>query len=455
MRGLVSYGVYLPGHRLDRSTIAAVAGTGGGKGTRSVAGFDEDTTTMAVDAARTALGALQTDRRDLGITNLAFATVAPAYFDKTNATAIHAALRLDSSVLAYDALGSVRSGLATLRLALESSHGAALLLASDIRTGLPGSVDEASGGDGAVALLVSDDRGPAPVLAEYLGGASVSTELLDRWRVPGSPTSQVWEERFGEVAYVPLGVEAWKAALGASGLDSSDVHHVAIASLHARAAKSLVRALGVEKEKVVDDLSATVGNTGVAHAGLLLASVLERAEPNETVALVSMGDGADVLLFKATDALAEFGPARPVAAQAAPAAGHEVPYGKFLAWRGMLRPEPPRRPEPARPSAPAAARHREWKFGLVPDNAPGSLAERTGTVATFTIDRLAYSPSPPVVFAVVDFPDGERLPLELTDVNADELTIGTEVEMTFRRLFSADGIQNYFWKARPRTSGGS
>ena len=39
--------------------------------------------------------------------------------------------------------------------------------------------------------------------------------------------------------------------------------------------------------------------------------------------------------------------------------------------------------------------------------------------------------------------------MELTDVDADEIAIGTRVEMTFRRLFVADGIANYFWKARP------
>jgi uncharacterized OB-fold protein len=31
----------------------------------------------------------------------------------------------------------------------------------------------------------------------------------------------------------------------------------------------------------------------------------------------------------------------------------------------------------------------------------------------------------------------------------DDLKIGDRVEMTFRRLFSADGLHNYFWKARP------
>ena len=77
------------------------------------------------------------------------------------------------------------------------------------------------------------------------------------------------------------------------------------------------------------------------------------------------------------------------------------------------------------------------------------MSDVAGTIATFTIDRIAYSPSPPIVFAVVDFDHGGRLPIELTDVEADDLTIGDRVEMTFRKLFTADGIHNYFWKARP------
>jgi uncharacterized OB-fold protein len=79
---------------------------------------------------------------------------------------------------------------------------------------------------------------------------------------------------------------------------------------------------------------------------------------------------------------------------------------------------------------------------------PVALADVRGTVVTFTIDRMAYSPSPPVVFAVVDFDGGGRLPLELTDADAAEIEIGQRVEMTFRRLFTADGIVNYFWKGR-------
>ena len=81
------------------------------------------------------------------------------------------------------------------------------------------------------------------------------------------------------------------------------------------------------------------------------------------------------------------------------------------------------------------------------------MSDATGTIATFTVDRLAYSPSPPVVFAVVDFDGGGRLPVELTDVDIDQVRIGARVELTFRRLFTADGIHNYFWKARHRLMG--
>ncbi len=119
-------------------------------------------------------------------------------------------------------------------------------------------------------------------------------------------------------------------------------------------------------------------------------------------------------------------------------------------------------------SSSAAARSGDWKYGFVGsrnqstgqvqlppavqledplESAP--MSEARGTVITYTVDRLAYSPSPPIVFAVVDFDGGGRLPVELTDVEADQVHIGDRVEMTFRKLYTVDGIHNYFWKARP------
>ncbi|HEY2213919.1 MAG TPA: hydroxymethylglutaryl-CoA synthase, partial [Acidimicrobiales bacterium] len=53
--GIVGWGTYLPYWRLQRSAIGGVLGSGGGRGSRSVASFDEDTTTLGVEAGRQAL----------------------------------------------------------------------------------------------------------------------------------------------------------------------------------------------------------------------------------------------------------------------------------------------------------------------------------------------------------------------------------------------------------------
>ena len=460
-RGILSYGAYLPYRRLDRSAIAAVAGTGGGRGTRTVASYDEDTTTMGVAAARRALAAAPDGAAPL---SLWFATSSPAYLDKTNATAIHAALRLDAEVGAFDVNGAVRSAVGAWRAALGSA-APALVVCSDMRTGLPGSPDESTGGDGASALLVGT-AADGPLLAEEIGAASVTDEFLDRWRTPGDVRSKVWEPRFGESRYVALGAEAWDDALKSAGLVADQVDTVIVAGSHARAAASLAEKLGVG-DKLADGLQATVGFTGAAHPGLLLANVLDAAAPGQVVALVVLADGADVTLLRTTETLtgADGRSASTVADQIA--AGATLPYGKVLAWRGYLPVEPPRRPEPPRPSASAAGRSVDWKFGFVgsqgggtvhlppapTDVAPRPMADVRGTIVTYTVDKLAYSPSPPVVFAVVDFDGGGRLPVELTDVDAADVAVGGRVEMTFRKLFTADGIHNYFWKARPVRSG--
>ena len=77
------------------------------------------------------------------------------------------------------------------------------------------------------------------------------------------------------------------------------------------------------------------------------------------------------------------------------------------------------------------------------------MSNRIGRIVTFTIDHLVYSENPPVVFAVVDFEGGGRIPIEITDIDPSDVFIGMEVIPTFRKIFTADGIHNYFWKVRP------
>ena len=470
MRGIIGAAGYLPHWRLQRGAVSDVLGGTPGRGTRTVASYDEDALTMAVDAARRALPA------GAAPAALWFATTSPTYLEKTNATIAHAALRLDGDVLAADAAGGLRGTSAALRSALRSTDPAVAVLAGDVRTGPAGSPEESTGGDAGAAVIIGDGEAVgAPVLAEYLGGASGTREFLDRWRVPGEARTRSWEERFGQQRYAELGEQAWAAGLKDAGLDVDQVATVAVSSPHPRAAAALTKRLGTAGVEVADDLGATVGFTGAAHPALVLSALVESAEPGQVVGLVAYADGVDVFLFRVTDAVVAWrdrAGAVSVAEQLTDG-DDTLAYAKYLSWRGVLPTQPPNRPEPARMSASAAERRLDWKYGFVgsrdretdalhlpparvsfvggnvDDMEPAPMADVRARVATFTIDSLAYSPSPPVVFAVCDFEGGGRLPVELTDVRPDDVSIGTVVEMTFRRLNTADGIANYFWKARP------
>jgi 3-hydroxy-3-methylglutaryl CoA synthase/uncharacterized OB-fold protein len=467
MRGIVAWGAYLPYWRLERKAIAEALGVPAGSGTRSVAGYDEDTTSLAVEAARQALRG----RRGPAPTTLLFATAAPAYLDKTNAAAIHAALDLPPHAAAFDMAGAVRSAAGALRCALDA-RGPVLAVVSDLRTGLPGGADEREGGDAAAAFLFADDAPEDRVVAEPLGWASATAEFLDRWRVPGERASRQWEERFGEAAYVPLGEAALTEALKQAGVTAAAVSRLIVAGPHGRAVRRVAAISGVRKEAIGDDFTGSVGNAGAAHAGLLLADALDRAAAEEVIVVVSLADGADATVWRTTPALAGRRPAATVAALLASATGR-VSYTTYLTWRGWLEREPPRRPDPEPPEAPPAFRREAWKFAftgsrceacgtrhLPPQRVcvrchavdrmrPERLSDVPATIATFTVDRLAFSPSPPMVVAVLDFEGGGRFPCELTDVDPRAVKIGDRVEMTFRRLLTAGGVHNYFWKARP------
>ncbi len=419
MRGILGHGTYIPHRRLDMTTVADVAGGGGRKGTRAVASYDEDATTMAVEASRVA-------RRlapDAAIESVWFATVSPPYLDKTNATAVHAALRLPEECGSYDLIGSVRGAMGALRAAV-AQQGPALVVASDVRMGLAGGPDEAYFGDGAAALVIGTETDGA-VVAELGAWVSLSDEFVDRWRRPDEDRSRVWEERFGEVRYAAIGKDALDRLFKATGTGPDDVDHLIVTGTHSRACRAVAQRSGVSADRLVDDLGSVVGNTGAAHPFLLLSAALERAEPDQTIVLLVLADGAEALMVRTTPAIAKHVADSSLARQVR--GGAPISYGRYLAWRGILPIEPPRRPEPARTSSSAAARSVPWKFGFEGSRSPDGtvhlpplpddvvlqpMADARGTVTTFTIDRLSYTPSPPMVFAVVDFDGGGRLPVE-------------------------------------------
>lgn len=452
--GIVAYSTYVPCHRLRGEELRSALGSGAAEGSRPVASFDEDSTTMGVEAARHLVGDERADPPAIH-----FATTAPAYADKTNATAIHAALDLGHDGYAVDLVGSARSATAALRAA-EASGGIAVL--ADMRTGRPGSADERGGADAAAAIRF----GPrSESVAEIVASASTSAEFLDRWRAPGEIASDVWEERFGEEAYMPLIERAISRALERAGIESPD--HLVVSSPHPRVARATIRKHGSDRGVEPPAL----GYAGTADAAIALTAVLDRAGGGETILLVNAVDGCDALVLRTRAAAGDARLGLPL--PDGDDGTREINYTTYLTWRGLIQRELPRRPEPDRPAGPPSARSEAWKFGFVGSvcaecgrvhvppkricaNCAATdrmerrrLADVSGTVATSTVDRLAYSPSPPMIDAVIDFDGGGRYTLEVADADPDEVAIGTRVQMAFRRLYTAGRVHNYFWKARP------
>jgi len=340
---------------------------------------------------------------------------------------------------------------------------------SDLRGGLPGSADERDGGDAAAAFLF----GAGPGIAEVVAVSSASEEFLDRWRLPAQPASRIWEDRFGESVYLPLAHAALTDALKQAGVGAQDIQHAVITGTNRRAVARFAREAGFTE--VTSDDALGIGNAGTAQVGLLLADVLDRAGPDELVAVTLLADGATTLLLRTTPALIARRAASPGATVRDQAAAGDdgLPYLTYLTWRGLLTREPPRRPDLDPPAAPPSYRNETWKYRLVASQCdacgtrhlPPSrscvscgqvdrmsavpMADERATVTTFAVDNLAYTPSPPLVAVVLDFDGGGRLRCQLADADPGSVAVGDRVEMTFRRMATARGIHNYFWKARP------
>ncbi len=217
----------------------------------------------------------------------------------------------------------------------------------------------------------------------------------------------------------------------------------------------------LDPAKLADPLALTVGQTGAAHAGLMLANVLAAAKPGDRILVAVAADGADAIVLRVTDAAARFAQPRSVGRMIE--SKGDVGYGSYLKWREILPTEPPRRPDPDRPAGPPMLRARRGSSASSARAArraarrssrrsacacrcrrgrpDGAYAFRRPPRAhrDLTLDRLAFSLNPPTVSVVLDFDGGGRFLCEMTDCEPEKVAIGDEVEMTFRRMFAADG----------------
>lgn len=471
--GILSFGAYLPRARMQRKAVAAANGwfapglKGLGKGERAIGNWDEDTITMAVEAARDCLGEL--DRTSLK--QVVLASTTHPFDDRQNATVVATALHLPSALRTSDAAGSLRAGTGALIAALQGGERA-LVVAADTRRAKAGSTQEMQYGDGAAAMLV----GEGPPVARLLGAHTESVDFVHQYRMHDRNSDYGWEERWiRDEGYLKLVPRAVGTLLKRCGVEPGAVAHFCMPGTLSKVQAAVAKKCGLAEGAVRDALGATVGDTGAAHALLMLAAALEDAKPGDKVLVAGFGQGCDVLLL-------EVGEGRSAAKRGLKGAladrREESNYLRWLSFTGTIDLERGMRAEVDKATAMTVLyRNRDMIEGLVggkcrvcgtvqyprqrycvnPDcNALDSqddyvFSERTGKVISYTADGLTYSPDPPTYFGMVQVDGGGRMLMDFTEVDPASMDVGLPVKMVFR-IKDADsnrGFVRYFWKAAP------
>ena len=468
--GLLATTCYLPRLRLERSAILAqhrwmAPGLRGlAKGNRTMANWDEDSVTMAVEAGRQ----LQQALPGASPATLTLASTTLPFAERLNAGIVAAALGLPERAALRDVTSSARAALSELATALRQPvDGAQLLLAAERRVARPASTQEMVFGDGAAGALV----GRGTPLATFVAHAGVHADLVDHFRASGQPHDYGWEERWVRAeGYLKIAVDTLRQCLADAGVAAADVAHFVMPAPLSRVNDAVAKRLGVPAAAVLDAGHERAGDLGCAQPLALLDSALRRAQDGQLILVAAFGSGCDALLLRRS-AAACVGPV--------PDSGRaESHYLKYLSFTGQIDLEWGMRAEMDNKTALTAAwrdHARAARFeggrcracGTVqfprsgvcvnPDcRAQGtqqglSLADRPARVLSHTADFLAYTPNPPFQFGHVDFDGGGRVLMEFVDTDDDELAVGVPLRMVYRvkDFDRARGFRRYFWKATP------
>lgn len=312
MNAVESAGAYIPRYRITAETIESAWDNFRARDVREkrVAGFDEDAVTMAVEAARNALDASDTNRAD--VSALAFGTTTPPVEEGDIGVSVAEMLGLPSDTEVSVFGQSTRAGTRALTAAADAD-APAISIAADCPLGPAGDAHDHAAGAGAVAFVTAPNGS-----VDIVDTASFAREYPGtRFRRRGSE----YVESYGATAYER---DAYTNAVsGAAERITGDPDAIALTAPNGSLPDRVARTLPVDADAA--NLAGELGDTGAASA---LFSLLGAWEDDATDALVigyGDGAGADAIL---TDGRLD------VAWRREPT---DITYAEYLRKRGHVR----------------------------------------------------------------------------------------------------------------------
>ncbi len=311
MAGIVSYGTYIPVYRIKAEEIARIWGEDGeviskglGIKQKSIPAMDEDTATIAVEAAREAISRAKIDPTHVDAVYVG--SESHPYAVKPTATIVGEAIGAGNDYFAADLEFACKAGTAGIQICLAMAKAKmiryGLAIGADTSQGAPGDALEYSASAGGAAFLIGEKN----VVAKIEATLSFTSDTPDFWRREGQPYPRHGGRFTGQPAYFRHITSAAKRIMEETGLKPSDFAYAVFHQPNGKFPTRVAKMLGFSKEQISPGLVVPyIGNTYSGSSLIGLAATLDVVKADERILLVSFGSGAgsDAFVIKATDAI--------------------------------------------------------------------------------------------------------------------------------------------------------
>lgn len=308
--GIVGYGSYIPKYRLPAAEVARVW-KGKDEGVpikeKAVPGPDEDTLTIALEAARNALARAQINPQEIGAVWVG--SESHPYAVKPTSTIIAEAIGATPNTQGADWQFACKAGTETIQAGMGFVAGGmaryVLGIGADTAQGRPGDALEYTAAAGGAAYLIGRAE---ESLAVFEASYSYVTDTPDFWRRPSTHYPSHGQRFTGEPAYFHHVTAAAEELMGALERSPKDFDYVVLHQPNAKFPERAAAMLGFEKVQWATGLLAPiVGNTYAGASILGLTAILDVAKPGDRILCVSFGSGAgsDAFAIKVTEAITE------------------------------------------------------------------------------------------------------------------------------------------------------
>ena len=298
MSGIVSYGAYVPSHKIETGEIASVWGADGSAWaknlnvySKSVPGPDEDVITISVEATRQAMQRAKLGGDKIGAVYTG--SESHPYAVKPTSTIVAEAIGATPHLTAADYEFACKAGTAAIQSCLgmvgDGQIENGIAIGVDTSQGAPGDALEYSASAGGGSLIIGSKK----VIAEINHTTSYTTDTPDFWRREGQKYPRHGGRFTGKPAFFKHVISCGMKTMEMASTEPKEYNYIVTHQPNGKFPMRAAKSLGFSAEQFNTGLlTPRIGNTYSGAVFLGLAAILDIAKPGDRILAVAYGSGA-------------------------------------------------------------------------------------------------------------------------------------------------------------------